>query len=479
MKDDVQDSQIDDEFPQRQALRAILDEGEQKVPSTTANILAAIRREQQAAQKVAAHGIHDARNTSFPAPLPLVHEIETPRPKRSRRTSTNVFALTAVAAALIISFGLLSLLISHNPGTMSGAASTSSNGAFNRPPSYASSIPATSVTWSAVIMTYKGNNTTLITNYNPVTSISITLASLPYADTIVDGVSHNGHEVLYSVYDGSQTSYYIYPQATTNAIFTTPEKSRSAIWSTDDRTLFISTAKGIMSVDVQTYAVKLLFPMLPSVTLLNYRDDGYLYYVQGNTGQSYATEGTFHRINIAGGNAQQITTCTRGTNFWLSPGGKTVYYNCLDQNATILYAINNDGTHPSIFRSNGGSVIGYAADNSPLTLAQVNGKYQVVQRDTQSTQDTVLLQDVVPGATTIAATDIAVAPYGQMLVAKGTYSTLGKPTEEHYWYSELITGKSQMFVLPQGTGTAQAIGWDRLQVGANANSTIQPTPTLP
>lgn len=463
MKDDVQDSKIDDEFPQRQALRTFLDKGEQKVPSTTANIMAAIRREQRTAQKGVADSVYNAHHTSSSAPLPPVREIETPRPKRVKRTFYNILALTGVAAALIASFGLLSFLVSHTTMTMTaGSGSSTSNGSANSVPSYASSIPATTATWSAVIMTYKSNGMTIIANYSPVTTISTVLLSLPYTNILVNGVSHDGHEVLYSVYDGSQTSYYIYPQATVNAIFTTPDKSRSAIWSTDNRTLFISTAKGIVSVDVQTYAVKLLFPTLPSVTLLNYRDDDYLYYVQGNTGQPYATEGTFHRINIAGGNSQQITSCARGTNFWLSPSASTVYYNCLDQNAHTLYAVNNDGTNPSVFRSNGGSVIGYAANNAPLTLENVNGKFQVVQHDTQSTQDTVLLQDIAPGATSITVDDIAVAPYGQMLVAKGMYSSNGKPTEARFWYSELVTGKSQAFTLPQGASIAQAIGWDKL-----------------
>jgi len=456
---------------QRRLLSHILRDNEQKVPSTTANIMAAIQREQQTAQtKVAA-----AQKTSSPAPFPQVREIATPRPKKSRRRLYNALALIAVAAALIASFGLLSFLVPHGSvgmGTTTSAGS-SSNSSAKTGPRYSPSAPATTNTWSAVIITYKLNSMTVIANYDPVTGTSTLVASLPYGDTIVDGVSHDGHEVLYSVYDGSKTSYYIYPQAITDTIFTTPDKSLSAIWSTDDRTLFISTAKGVMTVDVQTHAVKLLFPMLPSVTLLNYRDDGYLYFVKGNTGQTYATQGTFNRINIAQGVSQQITPCVHGTNFWLSPSGATVYYNCFEQNADILYAVKSDGSNPHVFRSSAGNIIGYAEDGSPLTLVNANGKYQVVRRDLNTEQDTVLIQDVAPEAITVTADDVAVAPFGQTLVAKTTYSNKGQATHEQFWYSNLTTGNGQTFFLPQGASMSQVIGWDKLQVPGEM---LSPTP---
>ncbi len=464
MKDDVQDSKTGDGLPQRQALRALLNEGEQKVPSTTANIMAAIRREQQTTQKVAADASHNIHSTPSSVPFPQVRAIETPRPKRARRTLYSALALTAVAAALIASFGLLKFILPlHSSSVSSGAASSNSSPEFMMT-KYPSFVPGTTSTWSAVIITYKIHRMTIIANYDPVATTSTILVSLQDVDAIVDGVSHDGREVLYSVYDGSKTSYYIYPQATKHAIFTTPDKSRSAIWSTDDRSLFISTARGILSVDVQTYTTKLLFPTLPSVTLLNYRNDGYLYFIKGDTGQAYATQGTLNRINVAQGNSQQITPCTRGTHFWLSPDGATAYYNCLDQNANILYSVNSDGANPSIFRSNGGNVIGYAVDGSPLTLENANGKYQVVQRDMQSAQDTVLIQDVAPGTTPITADDVAVAPYGHVLVAKGMYSNNGAVTKEQLWYSNLDTGASKSLALPQTASTPQAIGWDKLQV---------------
>ncbi len=467
MKDDFQDSETGNGLPLRQVLHTMLDEGEQRVPSTATNIMAAIRLEQQTTQKLVKDGVHDTHTSPPLVPFPPFREIETPRPKRARQTLYNALALSAIAAILIASFGLLSFIIpQHSASTSTGSVSNgaTSNNPVNIMTRNPALIPSTTTSWPTLMITYKMNGMTLVANYDPVTAASRIVASLPYADTIVHSISHNGRELLYSVFDGLKTSFYIYPQTTLHPVFMTPDKSRSAIWSTDDRTLFISTAKGIMSVDVQTLTANLLFPTLPSVVLTNYRNDGYLYFIKGTSGQTYATEGTFNRINIDKGYTQKITPCDRGSNFWLSPGGSTVYYNCLDQNVTTLYAVNSDGTNPHTFRSNAGTIIGYVEDGSPLTFVNVDGKHQVVQRDTKSTHDTVLIQDVAPGATSINADDIAVAPYGYTLVAKGMYSNKGQVTHEEFWYSNLTTGISQSFYIPQGASLPHLIGWDKLQV---------------
>lgn len=453
---------------QHRALRALLDEGEQKIPSTTVHIRAAIRQEQRTSGGATLH----SSEAAAVVPLPQVHEIETPRPKRPRSTLYSALALTAVAAMLVASFGLLSYILplrSSRNSASSGAVMNSPTPVMKAP----QHTPRTTSTWSAVIMTYKIDANTVIANYDPISGKYTTLTSSPYVDTLVDGVSHDGQKVLYSVYDGLKTAYYLYPQFTTEPIFTTPDKSRSAIWSTDDHSLFISTAKGIVSVDVQTHSVKMLFPTLVAVKLLNYRDNGYLYFVKGYKGQAYAAEGTFYRVNTVHGDMQQITPCEHGTNFWLSPGEITVYYNCLNQDASLLYAVKSDGTNLHVFRSDASKVIGYVEDGSPLTLVNASGTYQVVQRDLKSARDTVVLKDVAPGAATVTADAIAVAPYGYTLIAKGMYGSNGATTDERLWYGDLVTGKSQAFALPQGASTANAIGWDKLQVSGD---TLTQTP---
>ncbi len=466
---------------QRRALHAILDEGEQKVPSTTVQIMAAIRREQRTAGKTLVGASNHVQNMPPTALLPQIRDIETPLPIAPRHRFRSGLALAAVAAILIISFGLLSYMLPRPSATTStGKVTSTTSTPLSTATRLAPVAPAITPEWSEVIMTYQINGTTVIANYDPVNNASAILTTSPYAVTSVAGVSHHGDKVLYSTYDGFKTSYYLYPQSTTNAFYTTPDKNSSAVWSTDDRFIFINTSEGIAQIDVQTHNVTPILPSVASTTLNNYRD-GYLYYVKGYNGQAYSSEGVLNRVNVTNGVTQQITsTCQHGANFWLSPGGVNVYYTCLDQQNTLLYTVKSDGTHSHVFRYNAGNVIGYEGDEgSPLTLTNSNRKYQVMELDLYPPfKDKVLLYDVAPGAATVVASDIAVAPYGHALIAKGTYSTSDTTPAAQLWYSDLVTSKRQPLKLPQDARSPSAIGWDKLHVPSDTLvPTVQPTNT--
>ncbi len=467
---------------QRRAIHAFLDEGEQRVPSTTVQIMAAIRQEQRTVEKTLVGASNHVQNMTPTAPFPRIRNIETPLPIAPRRRFRSGLALAAVAAILIISFGLLRYISPRPSTTTTGTSKVIST--TSTPIATATRLapvtPAITSEWSAVITTYQINGTTVIANYDPVNNKSAILTTSPYAVTSVAGVSHHGDKVLYSTNDGFNTSYYLYPQSTANAFYTTPDKNSSAVWSTDDRFVFINTSKGVAQIDVQTHSTTYILPSIASTALNNYRD-GYLYYVKGYQGQAYSSEGVLNRVNVTNGDVQQITpSCQHGANFWLSPGGINVYYTCLDQQNTALYTVKSDGTKDSVLRYRSDNVIGYEGnDGLPLTLMNSDGNYQVVQLDLNSPQkDSVLLKDVAPGASTVVANDIAVAPYGHALIAKGTYSTSTTTTAAQLWYSDLVTGNSQPLKLQQDARSPNAIGWDKLHVpGDTSVPTVQPTDT--
>ena len=463
---------------QRRTFRALLAEGERTVPSTTARILATIRQEQQTAAKKTTSTNNHINPATPISPFPQRREIETPLPMLPRRRfRSGLAALVAVAVILIASFSVLSYLVPRSSSTSSSSNTagtkvvstatapnkvvpTATSGVASLPP------PVTTSEWSAFVMTYRVNGTTIIANYDPVASKSTTLTTSPYAVTSVAGVSHMGDKVLYSIYDGFKTSYYIYPQSTTSTFYTTPDKNSSAVWSTDDSFIFINTSKGVAQINVQTHAVNMILPSIASTVLNNYRD-GFLYFIKSSNGQAYATEGVLERVNVTTGDTQQLTPgCQSGTNFWLSPGGVTVYYTCLDSQNTALYSVNSDGSNVKVFRYDEGNVIGYEGTNgAPLTLKNVNGKYQIVQLDLNSpSKDSILLNDVAPGASTVTASNVAVAPYGSALIAKGTYGTGNTTVSERLWYSDLLTGENQQLHVPQEARSLNTIGWDKLQV---------------
>ncbi len=461
---------------QRRAFRALLAEGEHTVPSTTSRILATIRQEQQTAAKPPVGANNHANPITPIVSFPPRREIETPLPLSPRRKfRSGLVALVAVAVILIASFSVLSYLVPRSSSTSSSTPSTKVVSTATAPnkvvPTATSGVaslppPVTMSTWSAFIMTYRINGTTIIANYDPVASKSTTLTTSPYAVTSVAGVSHTGDKVLYSIYDGFKTSYYIYPQSTTSTFYTTPDKNSSAVWSTDDSFIFINTSKGVAQINVQTHAVNMILPSIASTVLNNYRD-GFLYFIKSSDGQAYATQGVLERVNVTTGDTQQLTLgCQNGTNFWLSPGGVTVYYTCLDSQNPALYSVGSDGSNVKVFRYDEGTVIGYEGTNgAPLTLKNVNGKYQIVQLDLNSpSKDNILLNDVAPGASTVMASNVAVAPYGQVLIAKGTYGTNTATASERLWYNDLVTGMPQQLNMPQGVRSLNTIGWDKLQV---------------
>ncbi len=466
---------------QRRALRALLDEGTRTVPSTTSRIMAAIRQEQQTTAKEPESASNHVTPVTPIVPFLQRREIETPLPVTPRRRfRSGPAALVAVAVILIASFSVLSyLLVPHSSSTNGSGNRSSTKAVFTATTagtaaptvtvtSGAASLtpPVTTSTWSTFIMTYRINGTTIIANYDPVAGKSATITTSPYAVTSVSGVSHMGDKVLYSIYDGFKTSYYIYPQSTTSAFYTTPDKNSSAVWSTDDSLIFINTSKGVAQINVQTHAMSMILPAIASTTLNDYRD-GFLYFIKSSSGQTYATQGILQRANVTTGDVQQLTSsCQNGANFWLSPGGITVYYTCLDSQNTSIYSVGSDGSNVRVFRYDEGNVIGYAGTNgAPLTLKNVNGKYQIVQLDLNSSnKDAVLLNDVAPGASTVTASSVAVAPYGQVLIAKGIYGTDAATASERLWYNDLVTGIPQQLNVPRGARSLNTIGWDKLQV---------------
>jgi hypothetical protein len=312
------------------------------------------------------------------------------------------------------------------------------------------------------VLTYVLGNKTVIANEDPLHGQHVSLVELTntfeQTNLSVDGVTHDGYNVLYHVFDGSRTSYYLYPR-TQQAIYTVTGQGGAAIWSSveSDSFLFISTLQGIVQLDLTTKTPHLLLPSLPGVQLLFYRDH-YLYYIQNTKTPPYSDIGTVFRVDIAQPTLSpvQVTPCSQATSIWLDPLGTTVYYQCLAHGANDLYAV--DGKNAHLLRANAGEMVGYASDGSVIVMRASDGRFQVVQLGTSIQQDQVVIADVAPGALTVKQSNVAVAPYGYMLVARGTYGG----NVEKLWYGDLMTQGTQLVQLPIGARHVNTIGWDRL-----------------
>jgi hypothetical protein len=443
-------------FWQREQLRRLLRESEQNVPSSTEQIMQAIVREKQSFPEAKATSNGHKKLSSVGENLSPGVSVERRRPaKSSSKPLQNVLAFVAVLAVILASFNLFGhLLVFHSPSIR-----RTTGGASQKKPAIIPVIHTT--TWSSVIIALSSGKQRIITSTDPMTGKSALLAFSDYPDaTVLDSVSHDGYQVLYHVFDGSKTRYYVRP-STQDIIYTVDGKGGPAIWNTDDSSLFISTPDGVEQVDVKSHRATLAVSSIKAPDLRFYRD-GYLYFVARTNAD--ASTG-LNRVDLVTGDVTSVTggLCTLSYDFWPSPGGSMVYYRCKDR--ASLYAVTNDGTHARMVRADAGQMIGYTAQDEPLTLLRTNTAFQVVKLGVDAQHDQTVVADVVPGASDLPVDRVAVAPYGFSLVALARCSD----GSEKLWYDDLVHHTQQVISALSSAQLASSLqvgGWSRLQVPA-------------
>jgi hypothetical protein len=445
-------------FQQRQQLRRFLHATEQKIPSNTAHIMQAIAREhKKEPEKESASNGHNRIVAYIPPPILLVNGVRK-QPKRSQKLVRSLLSFVAVLAVILVSFNLFSHMVL--------LGQTSSNGLSTILDIRRSSLPVThSTSWSSVIIALTRGNQKIITVTDSMTGKSAVLASSRYVDaTAIDGVSHDGYQVLYHVFDGHTTRYYLQPSTQDTILYTVAGKGGPALWSTDDSAVFISTPDGIEKVDVNAHTTTLIVSTFKSPDLRFYRN-GYPYFVVSANAST-----ALNRMDLTTGNVTPITAqhCQFSYDFWLSTSGTIVYYRC-KTNPTALYGVDTDGIKSGMLRANTGRMIGYDAEGEPLTLLKVNTAFQVIKLGADVQQDQTLIADVAPGASDLDVDSVAVAPYGFSLLALAHYANgAGK-----LWYDDLVSQKqvaiSTVFDA-QLVSSLQIGGWARLQVPASSRA---------
>jgi hypothetical protein len=445
-------------FQQRQHIRRFLLESEQLVPSSATYIMQAIAREpREVLEKVTASNGHNGHNgmTIYP-PLLLVKSVRKPPTRRSQKLVHNLLAFVAVLVVILVSFNLFSHMVLSGQSASSAMSNAS---ALRR-----GSLPVThSAAWSSVIIALTRGGQKIITATDSMTGKSAVLASSRYIGaTSIDGVSHDGYQVLYHVFDGYATRYYLQPSTQNTILYTVTGKGGPALWSTDDAAVFISTPEGIEKVDVSAHTNKLILSTFKSPDLRFY-SGGYPYFVVSADAST-----ALNRMDLTTREVTPITAqyCQFSYDFWLSASGTIIYYRCKTDPAA-LYGVGSDGAKSSVLRADSGRLIGYDAKGEPLTLLKVNTVFQVVKLGAAVQQDQIVVENVAPGASDLDVDSIAVAPYGFSLLALAHYADgTGK-----LWYDDLVHQKQTAIstvVDSQLISSLQIGGWARLQVPASA-----------
>ena len=325
-----------------------------------------------------------------------------------------------------------------------------------------------STTWSSVIIALVQGGQENITSIDPRTGKSVILASLNYPDaTILDGVSHDGYQVLYHVFDGRVTRYYLQSSAQNTLLYTTKGKGGFAIWSTDDSSVFIGAPGRIEKVDVNAHTATLVSSAFKFPDLRFYLN-GYLYFAA--SANSIASIG-LNRLNLATGEVVPVTEkyCQFSYDFWLDTSGTMVYYRC-KTNPAALYRVGSDGVGSRMLRATAGRIIGYNNSGEPLTLLKGATTFQVVTLvGNDGRDDQTIVADVAPGASDLPVENVAVVPYGFSLLALARYPN----GTDKLWYDDLVTHKQfSISTLSDArlVSSLQVGGWSRLQVPASSHT---------
>jgi len=444
---------------QRTMLRDFLAERERVAPSVAEQILAAIRREQRDQRNGQQANVdemnnHHQRLVILPRWRRRNAKQQSTGESRSRILLRNVLAVAAVVVIILASFALFA----HHFLTKVAHVGT---------PTVSPGVPA--IGWSSVVMAVPGSDgsgSISIVNYDPVSRKHMPLVpSCCPSGTIIDGVSHDGHNLLYHTYANGKTHYRLL----SGEIYVADGQVGNAVWTTDDRSVLIAASNSVVQVDVKSGAPKTVVSALntASVMPLTFYRNGFLYFTRVES----RVAGGLYRVNLSSGVEQKVAEGRPDTTYWLSPDGSTVYYTARSGGGKSIYAVNSDGSNFRHLRSDG-MPIGYAADSSLMILRQRASKYEVVKLGATPRQDQVKFADAAPKAVDIPDGGAALAPFGYALVLEAVKSD----GYTDVWFDDLATGKQQLLMTHLNkASTVQLVGWDRIPV---SSGTSTPLPTV-
>ncbi|MGI9060413.1 MAG: hypothetical protein ACR2H5_17755 [Ktedonobacteraceae bacterium] len=463
---------------QRAALSDVLMANEQKVPSTVVTIMTAVQQEARPFLPLPRFR-HNAIASTQHHKLSLLHSepfrekrqrtrspqlAASPRPRRSYTVMRTIFSITAVVALIFTAVALFNQLTLFRTNT----------GHFAASPSF-----SYSTNWDTAVLGHVQHGQMFIDNYDPYNGRHSPLVpSFSVAATTIDGVSHDGHNVLYH-YSSSGHTYYatLMSRPQTGYFYSLSDANAgAAIWMSDSQHVLIATQnEGIIEVDSQSGATRPV-ALLAHVQHLWFYRNGYLYFdYTKNYGPS-----DLWRVAITTGTPQRVLTSTAGRSYFISPDGTTVFYADTTGVAhtahPAIYTMKVDplAPTPQLLLTISAIPIGFAADNTLELMREEHNTFQVVKlQPTQPAIDRVVMANVAPGAlalcdrapTTpapICDENIALAPYGGGLLV----TALNKDGSRQVWADNLATNHNLLLQTLSSSDTThvQLPGWDRIQV---------------
>lgn len=448
---------------QRYGLQDFLTEGETVVPSMTTSILLALQDEPR-----------PTLSTSHDMPVyvdtPVVSTLKSNSLARSR-WNTGFFLTLAVAVVLIIgTLQMFSHAGIHSPvaqNLSAGQIPGSKNPAIQKNKHGLRRLLKTPG-WSAVVLTHSsvdGKNL-VVENYDPIHKRSFTLFTSSNS-TVVDGVSHEGSNLIYHTYDkGLQQTVYNF---LSGEQYYFNGHGLNAVWSTDDQAVFLSTDNGALwKINPNQHnnpPVKL--PQSIYADQLAFYRNHFLYYVRGYT---------LCRINVDDSQSieQQVVFEAASRVFWMDPISEDIYYVKKNAAQQDIYKHQSDtAASNDVPVQPNGIPIGYTKDAPNVwTIMYVSWNPMTGGFDIKKTSSPQALfsniangkvQALCDGGTTpgaICDNSLALSPTGRTLLVGGANNA----QEYQLWSIDLDTNTRTELENPAGKKPVQLIGWDKLSV---------------
>ncbi|MBX5457466.1 MAG: hypothetical protein IRZ31_11240 [Thermogemmatispora sp.] len=472
---------------QRQLLRQFLEDAERRTPSTKELIMQAIRSSQTPAeteQELLAtlnHADHGGQNHHRRPPFAVLSRLpeltaQHPTSARSSRRSPllETLALVAVILVVLLSTGSLGYLLLRH--TSSQAPASSSPAAISVKATYQS------LAWKAIAIVDPFPDSTgryPLYNYDPFSGQKRLLTSSCCDSTsAVDGIAHSGRDLLY--HDTVGQTHLFRTLSHPEPLFSCSCSQSSAVWTTDDSHLLINAGSELFLVNLSGNSEPIYSSDLLQNSTLSFYYNDFLFFIHQET-----EEEVLYRLDLANGEIrsiasrpltadQGISTARRRDAWLLNPTGSTIYYSAGSGPEATLYMVNSDGSNLHSLNRHG-IPLGFAEDNHLLFLQEAHGAFEVRKLGATPQQDQLVVVNAAPGANSVVAGGLALAPYGWALLTEALYPDHSL----RLWVTNLMTHAQKLLLsVPAAQvaypGTPQLVGWDQLPV----NDEATPTPSM-
>ena len=469
---------------QRRSLRAFLYDAEQQVPSTTENILAALRK-QQLSEKVKKTLTDIAEEEAVPGRLLILPSSSQSIPVSYQRRAIKMrlrYAFSIAVAAIVILAAIATLTQFASIRNTNSAAWHTLSTSVQQPvtphpgAAFVTQNYHTTADWSSVLaQQIDADGHSQIINYDVNTGVASPLIrNCCTQNTEFDGIVHGGGDLMFHTFNSTNTTYYLL----SGAVYNVKGHGSNAVFSTDDKHMFIWDANGLQSIDLRSKEAKTILTTDQSKASYHLEfarqvaDKEYLYFTSPSNGKKDLTQ-----VNVANGATFKVVSgIPIEAKLWLDIKTLNIYYSIAtssDDYQTVT--INSDGTQQPV---QSGLFIGW--QGTPLTPSVLvkntkAGTFRIANLGSNNQPDATSQPSFGSGFSTLcdsiqSATNRYACDTGLALKPDGTVVVYGGIDSNQQYQLRILEMQKQLqernLIIREDPQQSrlQLIGWDKIVV---------------